>query len=158
MCFLCRDFCLLPGFTICRFIGWLLQAISSEMPFLLAAETPSFFMKVLLFNFAEVLSFGIFGASGINVHRDCFIISRVLEGFLGHILPFALAGADKGVAPTAKSFSKDAQLAYFASCEFFPFVYAFRPDVTSHDGNVYSSFESIFEFFQDPYFVMRDFS
>jgi len=115
-------------------------------------------MKALLFNFAEVSSFGVLGASGIDVHRDCFIISRVLEGFLGHTLPFALVGTDKGIAPTAKSFSEDAQLAYFASCEFFPFIYAFGPDVTSHDGDVYSSFESIFEFLQDSYFVMRDFS
>src|SRR5260221_9278921 len=122
MCFLCQGFCLLPGFTICGFIGWLLWAVPSKMPFLLATKAPSFFMKALLFNFAGVLSFGIFSASSIDVHGDCFIISRVPEGLLGHTLPFALAGTDKGVVPPTQSFSEDAQLAYFVSCKFFPFI------------------------------------
>src|SRR5713226_9042450 len=108
MCFLCQGFCLLPRFTICGFIGWLLWAVLSKVPFLLATKALPFFTKALLFNFAGVPSFGVFGASGIDIHRDCVIISGVLEGFLGHPLPFALVGTDKGVAPSAKSFSEDA--------------------------------------------------
>jgi len=127
------------------------------VPFLLATELLSFFVEALLFDFMGVPSFGIFGVSGINIHRDCIIISGALESLLGHPLPFALVGTNKGVVSSAKSFSENAQLAYFTSCEFFPFIQAFRPDVTLHDGDVYSPFESIFEFLQDPYFVMRDF-
>src|SRR5258708_5061903 len=86
------------------------------------STTPSFFTKALLFDFTGVPSFGIFSLSGIDVHGNHFIIPRAFKGLLGHTLPFVLTGANKGVAPTTKSFSKDAQLAYFTSCEFFPFV------------------------------------
>ncbi len=107
-CLLCQGFHLLPRFTFCGVIRWLLWAVLSKVPFLLATEALSFFTKVLLFYFAGVPSLGIFGASGVYIHRDCVVIPGVLEGLLGHSLPFALAGADKGVVPFTKSFSEDA--------------------------------------------------